>query len=99
VRVGLLDHDALTDGLGTPDPIEEPFTDGGDVCNMATLTNYFSDGAAIDSSLTSGGATVTASVDEVADWGFTLAAPAAITITAENEIADPVITLYDGSGG
>ena len=98
VRVGRLEHEALTDGLGTTDPVDDPFVDDSGFCDVATLTNYFGDGAAIDNSLFSGGATVTASVDEVVNWGFTLAAPAAISITAENESADPVITLYDGFG-
>ena len=98
VRVGRLEHEALTDGLGTSDPIDDPFVDTA-ACDVATLTNYFGDGGAIDNSLFSGGVSVTASVDEVVNWGFTLAAPAAISITAENESADPVITLYDGFGG
>jgi hypothetical protein len=44
------------------------------------------------------GVSATASPDEVPFWGFTLAAPAAVSITAENEDADPVITLYDEYG-
>lgn len=40
------------------------------------------------------GAVMTASVDETPFWSFTLDAPTPVTITAENENADPVITLY-----
>jgi hypothetical protein len=31
-------------------------------------------------------------------WGFTLSAPTALSITAENESADPVVTIYDENG-
>jgi len=40
------------------------------------------------------GSSVSASVEATPYWSFTLDAPTAITITAENENADPVITLY-----
>lgn len=40
------------------------------------------------------GATASASASETPYWSFTLDAPAAITIIAENESADPVISLY-----
>ncbi len=40
------------------------------------------------------GGLATASVSETPYWSFTLDAPTALTITAENETADPVITLY-----
>ncbi|WP_108814038.1 DVUA0089 family protein [Loktanella sp. Alg231-35] len=40
------------------------------------------------------GGLATASVSETPYWSFTLDAPTAVTITAENETADPVITLY-----
>lgn len=40
------------------------------------------------------GGTVSASVAETPYWSFTLDAPTALSITAENESADPVITLY-----
>ena len=40
------------------------------------------------------GATVTSSAFDTPFWNFTLDAPTAITITAENESADPVVTLF-----
>ena len=40
------------------------------------------------------GSVVTASSSETPYWSFTLDAPTAISITAENEDADPVLTLY-----
>ena len=41
------------------------------------------------------GSVVTAFVEENAYYSFTLGAPTAVSITAENEDADPVLTLYD----
>ena len=43
------------------------------------------------------GTTVSAPVDETGFWSFSLTEPTAISITAENETADPTIVLYDGS--
>ncbi|MFQ1701115.1 PPC domain-containing protein [Loktanella agnita] len=40
------------------------------------------------------GSPVAASVNETPYWSFTLDAPTPVSITAENENADPVITLY-----
>jgi hypothetical protein len=97
VRVGQLGHEALTEGL-TTFPEDVSVDDGMPaVCDMATLTNFLGDGP-INPMLTTGGVTVTASAMEVPFWGFTLDAPATITITAENEAADPMITLYDEYG-
>ena len=64
---------------------------------MANVTNFLGDGP-IDASLMAGGASVTASVRDAPFWGFTLASAAAVSITAENPSADPIITLYDGAG-
>lgn len=101
VRVGRLEQEALTAGLGMEAPIEAPimppevFNGTGGGC--AQVSNFFADGGAIDASL-AGGASVTASVNQIDAYGFSLAAPQAITITAENPSADPLITLYDGAG-
>lgn len=43
------------------------------------------------------GSDVTASAAETPYWSFTLDEPTAVTITAENDSADPVITLYDAA--
>jgi hypothetical protein len=98
VRVGRLEQEALTEGMGS-EPM--PFDGGedmvsGDVC--ANLTNFLDDGFPLDANLM-GGVTATASVFEVGAWGFTLGTPQAITITADNESADPLIVLFDAFGG
>lgn len=77
VRIGLQEHEALTEGL--MDPIDEIGGAGG--CDSATPMGGL-------------GSSVSASVDETPYWSFNLDAPAQISITAENESADPVITLY-----
>ncbi len=41
------------------------------------------------------GTTNSASVEETGFWSFTLSEPTAISITANNAAADPIITLYD----
>ena len=104
VRVGRTEHEALTNGaMMTTDVATDTATDvvttdsfmpSGGGC--AQVANFISDGP-IDGMLGSG-AMATASVDQVDAWGFTLSSPQAITITAENESADPVITLYDAAG-
>jgi len=43
------------------------------------------------------GSTATAAANETPFWQFTLDTPTAVTIRAENENADPVLTLYDAS--
>jgi hypothetical protein len=43
------------------------------------------------------GGTVSASVNETRYYSFEIDTPTALTITAENESADPVITLYDAN--
>lgn len=96
VRVGRLEHEALTAGMGVTDDTnigDDTFMNDA-ICDVSMLTNYIGDGP-IDSSLSAGGTFATASANDVPLWGFTLSAPAAITITAENEMADPLITIYD----
>lgn len=44
------------------------------------------------------GSSVSASASETPYWSFTLDAAAPVTIRAENEDADPVLTLYDTAG-
>ena len=103
VRVGRTEHEALTDGgtmttdvaTDTTDVVvTDSFMPSGGGC--AQVTNFLGDGP-IDGMLGTG-TTATASVDQVDAWGFTLSSPQAVTITAENENADPVITLYDAAG-
>lgn len=108
VRVGRTEHEALTAGMDVPvqpaDPLApsdpaQPFDPGlaGGVCDAATITSYMSD-APLDTQIAAAPVSQTASVNEVPYWGFTLSQPTALSITAENEAADPVITLYDEYG-
>ncbi|KJZ21107.1 PPC domain-containing protein [Loktanella sp. S4079] len=76
VRVGLQEHEPLTEGLMVS-------TGGSDASGCETATPF---GAL--------GTSVSASVSETPHWSFTLDAPTQVSITAENETADPVITLY-----
>ena len=97
VRVGLLAHEPLTDGI-TDVPV-----DGGDEgyvggsCDLAAITTRFGDGP-IDAGLAAGGVTVSASADQAPFLGFTLTAPTSISLTAENLDADPTIAIYDSFG-
>ncbi len=112
VRVGRTDQEPLTAGL-TAEPTDpaqpvdpaqpidpaqpvEPYLNG--VCDVATLTRFIGTGPSVDADLAAGGATATASATEVPTWGFRLDGPAAVSITAENPDADPLITLYDEYG-
>lgn len=113
VRVGRTDQEALTAGMDAPAdqptdqptdqpadlPADQPAGPGapGGVCDAATITAYLSD-APLDGQIAAAPVTATASVDQTPYWGFTLSAPTALSITAENTDADPVITLYDEYG-
>ena len=44
------------------------------------------------------GTTASGSAEAVPYWRFTLDTPSAVSILAENETADPLITLYDSAG-
>jgi len=78
VRIGRVEHDPLTLGLNTD-------TDnGGEAVGDCALATPL-------------GPLGSSGVGSLADhpyWSFTLDAPAPVTITAENEDADPVVTLY-----
>lgn len=98
VRIGLTSHEALTEGVGgtdvpqpqieTPDNSPETSGSGGNCATGIVLGNNADISAGISD---------TRSVDENGFYRFTLDSPMAISITAENEDADPVITLYDGA--
>ena len=79
VRVGRVEQEALTPGA--------PLTDGGSDTPSGSCAAARPFGEI--------GNTMTATVDETPFWSFTLAEPTAISITAENETADPAITLFD----
>jgi hypothetical protein len=114
VRVGRAEHEPLTAGLDAPaqltdpsqptDPAQpldpmEPSVAGmpGEVCDPSRITSYLSD-APLDAQIAAAPVSQTASVDQVPYWGFTLTQPTALSITAENETADPTIALYDEYG-
>lgn len=115
VRVGRPEHEALTAGMEVAtdpaqpadptqpadpmatDPMAPAAMPGG-TCDAATITAYLSD-APLDGQIAAGPVSQTATVTDVPYWGFVLTAPTALSITAENEGADPTITLYDEFGG
>lgn len=91
VRVGTTDQEPLTAGLGeasteTTDPNTSTTSSGGASCSTARALG--------GNDMITAGVSGTGSVDEVPYWGFSLSAPMSVSITAENETADPVITLY-----
>ncbi len=101
VRVGRLEHEALTPGLMTGDvgmttPPTDPFDPfaGGTICSPDTITRFVGDGP-LDSLVQSRPVSASASANEVPVWGFSLGSAAALTITAENQAADPYIIIYD----
>lgn len=97
VRVGLLTHEPLTDGI-TDAPIEDNGEEYvGGYCDMTAITTYFGDGP-IDSGLAAGGVSISASADQAPFIGFTLSAATSISLTAENLDADPTIAIYDSLG-
>ena len=70
---------------------QDPLTDGVDVA----AANPTAEGSCETATPMGGlGATATAAVNETAYWSFTLDAPSPVSITAENESADPVLPLY-----
>jgi hypothetical protein len=105
VRVGRTEHEALTAGTEVAtdpaqpaDPMEPadpmttdpmaPATMPGGTCDAAAITAYLSD-APLDAQIAAGSVSQTATVGEVPYWGFVLAAPTTLSITAENEARTP----------
>ncbi len=91
IRVGLFTHEPLTEGVGegTLPPDE---TTGCDLTAAVALAEE-----PVDDMLAEG-VRLTGSAAELPFLSFRLAGDAALTITAENEAADPRITLYDEVG-
>lgn len=92
VRVGRPEHEALTPGLG-----------GGfggfagvEPCLPGTPATPLGSGP-LDGMLQAG-VSATNSVNGAPYYRFTLNAPQAVTIRAENQMADPYIYIYDGAG-
>lgn len=97
VRVGLLSHEPLTDGI-TDVPVDgggEDYVGGS--CDMAAITTHFGDGP-IDAGLAAGGVTVSVSADQAPFLGFTIGTATALSLTAENLDADPTVAIYDSLG-
>jgi hypothetical protein len=88
VRVGRLEHPALTDG--------GMITEDNTGCTANTPATTLGMGP-IDGSLASG-IEMTGSVDDTPFYRFDLAGTQSLSITATNADADPVITLYDANG-
>jgi hypothetical protein len=102
IRVGLLAHDALTEGLrgGFSDPGGDP---GGpefvgiQPCLPTTEASALTQGS-IDAALAQGGAQATNTITGTPFYRFTLDQPQGLSIRALNEAADPYIYLFDGNG-
>lgn len=87
VRIGRPEQEPLTDGIAVTETANDadimpPGASGN--CQSATPLGTFSDPVS-----------VSASVDATPFWSFSLDTPTAISITASNEDADPVLTLFD----
>lgn len=82
VRVGRTEHEPLTAGISAPDGTSTADSGG---CDTAVPLGGI-------------GAAATAAPDNTPFWTITLDDPAAISIRAENEEADPVVTLYGPDG-
>lgn len=80
VRVGRQDQEALTEGMSGGGG-------GGSSSTSSDCSNARPFGEI--------GTSSAASVDEASHWSFTLPEPTALTITAENDAADPTIALFD----
>lgn len=93
IRIGRTEHDAITENFtGNGTVLSDPLQGAG--CGSG---NTIAD-APLDAILSGGGASVTAPAAEISGYDFTTTAPVTLSITAENETADPVLTLSDASG-
>jgi hypothetical protein len=102
IRFGLLDHEALTEGLrgGFTDPGGDgtgPDFVGIQPCLPETEASALTQGP-LDAALARGGAQATNTVSGTPYYRFTLDAPQGLSIRAMNETADPYIYLFDGTG-
>ncbi|ROU02828.1 DVUA0089 family protein [Histidinibacterium lentulum] len=112
VRVGRTEHEALTEGgaalaagsAGTATTTDTTTDTASDAGTMDAVTDTEACGGArmigsgpIDGSLDAG-ISVTETINATPNWAFELSQPAALSITAENEAADPVLTLTGADG-
>ncbi len=91
VRVARTDQEALTAGIEAA----EPTTPAGTETPVAS--GSCATARPLEGSLADGGLSGTASVNDGGYWSFSLDAPTAITLKAENPDADPVMTVYDSA--
>lgn len=92
VRVATADSTPLTMGFSTGGGFFAEF----ETCTPDTDAIAMVDGAA-DAALEDG-LVFTASAADAPFYRFSIDSPQAVTITASNEWADPVLSLYDGTG-
>jgi hypothetical protein len=102
IRVGRLEHAALTEGLrgGFFDPdggADGPDFVGIQPCLPTTEATPLTRGP-IDAALAQGGAQATNTVTGTPYYRFTLDRPQGLSLRAANEAADPYIYLFDGTG-
>lgn len=88
VRIGRLDHEPLTTGVSNG---------GGAVAGAGCESAVPLGNGSLNGQLMSG-ISQTNSITGTPAYGFSLDAPAMITVTAENESADPVLSLLDANG-
>lgn len=87
VRIGRPEQEPLTEGIAVATTsVANDLAPGGGSCAAAFPLGT------LDGPLSGVG-----SVEETPYWSFSLATPTAVSITASNEDADPVLTLYDAA--
>ncbi len=92
VRIGRLDHQALTEGTGGTTVTPSPDMTSGSCADAVPLAD-----GPVDALLAQG-VTAENPIDAVSHYSFSLAQATTLAITAENPAADPVLTLMDGNG-
>jgi hypothetical protein len=99
IRVGRLEHEAITNGL------TGGFSGGGggslfvgvDPCTNETAAAPLGSGP-LDGDLANGGVSAVNTITGAPYYRFTLEAAQSVSIRAENENADPYIYIFDGTG-
>lgn len=94
LRIGRTEHEALTQGIAAEESFDEA---AATVCDAATPATALAEGP-VDAALGQGGIRVTGTAEALPFWRFSLAAPAAISLTAVNADADPALSLFDAAG-
>lgn len=92
IRLGRQDMAALTDAAPAAAPDEGPTTGGCGAPDLARL------GDGLDAAALATGVSAMAALGQTPAWGFALAAPTTLTVTAESPTGDPVLTIRDAAG-